>query len=624
MSDAADAIAPPATKPPPLPPAVTGLSSGDSLARTGTPTRERQELWELLDLPSDGRTHASGWHKLLEATRTNRVVGQALQNARDHEGKIVELLNVCFESIAENTLFVSEAKKQFAVHSQMLGGVAQLQEQMKQCQQRCEIAEQDNASLRRAIAENASSGGVEAGAGSSTQPSKVVPLAGDGGAVRGAAGAMEARLRRLEAAQEQHMLQLQQAWHHIATEDAADHAVHEHFHSVVAAAAAITAPSGPVERRPGSSSGSSSSAGPAPAVPIAPALTEHLEAAMVQTAHKRRRSTLHSVLQLSPSAGSSASAAAAPPPQVLPGEPPAVVEEGPEGEAAHESEEAVAAAAAPVSEDDAPADPPPPQGEEEEAAAAAAAPNSPAVAAADSSVLAQLTQDKLSRKMMVHRRTEALADAVAALSAELSDSSRRLQTEMVGVRHLMKAGLQTPPPTPDVGQMSIGRTPQQQAQAAEHVAELKAVSQRHARHARPLRSADHHAPPRPLLLRSDRVLLPWPQERQRVEAHRAAAAEKFAQHDAALAALQESSEAHESTLGTLAEAQAQLRADLTVAAQAAQDSVSQAFPSWNRSILAEIYLCHTCSCHEIEDANGRAGGGRGADDPGRRRARTAV
>jgi hypothetical protein len=29
--------------------------------------------------------------------------------------------------------------------------------------------------------------------------------------------------------------------------------------------------------------------------------------------------------------------------------------------------------------------------------------------------------------------------------------------------------------------------------------------------------------------------------------------------------------------------------------------VSRAFPSWNRSILTEIYLCHACSSHEIED-----------------------
>jgi hypothetical protein len=35
--------------------------------------------------------------------------------------------------------------------------------------------------------------------------------------------------------------------------------------------------------------------------------------------------------------------------------------------------------------------------------------------------------------------------------------------------------------------------------------------------------------------------------------------------------------------------------------------VSRPFPSWNRSILTEIYLCHACSYHEIEDGNGRAG-----------------
>eukprot|EP01047_Picozoa_sp_COSAG01_P015617 COSAG01_NODE_783_length_13630_cov_5.556459_15_plen_139_part_00 len=35
--------------------------------------------------------------------------------------------------------------------------------------------------------------------------------------------------------------------------------------------------------------------------------------------------------------------------------------------------------------------------------------------------------------------------------------------------------------------------------------------------------------------------------------------------------------------------------------------VSRAFPSWKRSILAEICLCHARSCHAIEDGNARAG-----------------
>jgi hypothetical protein len=35
--------------------------------------------------------------------------------------------------------------------------------------------------------------------------------------------------------------------------------------------------------------------------------------------------------------------------------------------------------------------------------------------------------------------------------------------------------------------------------------------------------------------------------------------------------------------------------------------VSRAFPSWKRSILTEIDLCHACAYHEIEDGNGRAG-----------------
>ena len=36
-------------------------------------------------------------------------------------------------------------------------------------------------------------------------------------------------------------------------------------------------------------------------------------------------------------------------------------------------------------------------------------------------------------------------------------------------------------------------------------------------------------------------------------------------------------------------------------------AVSRAFPSCTRSILTEIYLCHACSCHEIEDANAWTG-----------------
>eukprot|EP01047_Picozoa_sp_COSAG01_P078038 COSAG01_NODE_14273_length_1474_cov_1.242182_1_plen_243_part_10 len=33
--------------------------------------------------------------------------------------------------------------------------------------------------------------------------------------------------------------------------------------------------------------------------------------------------------------------------------------------------------------------------------------------------------------------------------------------------------------------------------------------------------------------------------------------------------------------------------------RSAVEAVSRAFPSWKRSTLTEIYLCHACSCHEI-------------------------
>jgi hypothetical protein len=42
-------------------------------------------------------------------------------------------------------------------------------------------------------------------------------------------------------------------------------------------------------------------------------------------------------------------------------------------------------------------------------------------------------------------------------------------------------------------------------------------------------------------------------------------------------------------------------------APARRRRVSRAFPSWKRSLLTEIYLCHACSDHEIEDGNAWAG-----------------
>eukprot|EP01047_Picozoa_sp_COSAG01_P002175 COSAG01_NODE_56_length_31088_cov_39.354771_11_plen_184_part_00 len=42
-------------------------------------------------------------------------------------------------------------------------------------------------------------------------------------------------------------------------------------------------------------------------------------------------------------------------------------------------------------------------------------------------------------------------------------------------------------------------------------------------------------------------------------------------------------------------------------AEAAGAAVSRAFPSWKRSVSTEIYLCHACSYHAIEDGNARTG-----------------
>jgi hypothetical protein len=45
--------------------------------------------------------------------------------------------------------------------------------------------------------------------------------------------------------------------------------------------------------------------------------------------------------------------------------------------------------------------------------------------------------------------------------------------------------------------------------------------------------------------------------------------------------------------------------------------VSRAFPSWKRSILTEIYLCHACSYHEVEDGHAARTGGAGVPRAGR-------
>jgi serine/threonine protein kinase len=44
-------------------------------------------------------------------------------------------------------------------------------------------------------------------------------------------------------------------------------------------------------------------------------------------------------------------------------------------------------------------------------------------------------------------------------------------------------------------------------------------------------------------------------------------------------------------------------------------SVSRAFPSWNRSILTEIHICHACSYLDIKDGNARTGPRNGSELP---------
>eukprot|EP01047_Picozoa_sp_COSAG01_P104096 COSAG01_NODE_33474_length_563_cov_1.372845_2_plen_74_part_01 len=45
------------------------------------------------------------------------------------------------------------------------------------------------------------------------------------------------------------------------------------------------------------------------------------------------------------------------------------------------------------------------------------------------------------------------------------------------------------------------------------------------------------------------------------------------------------------------------KSGLELAGLGAAVGVSREFPSCSRSTLTEIYLCHACSCHAIEDEN---------------------
>ena len=115
--------------PPAVPPEVQAIIAQDSLSRQGTPSRERKELWELLNLP-EGESFSGGWHKLLEATRSSKVIRSAMDQNRANDDILMEMVQTCLESIAENTFFVSTAKKTFAAHEKMLEEIPNLRADM--------------------------------------------------------------------------------------------------------------------------------------------------------------------------------------------------------------------------------------------------------------------------------------------------------------------------------------------------------------------------------------------------------------------------------------------------------------------------------------------------------------
>lgn len=365
------------------------------------------------DVGLQGQEFSGGWHKLLEATRSTKTIKTAMDQAREQEGVLLDMLQTCLESIAENTYFVSTAKKTFAAHEAQLAEIPRLRAEMANLQARCEASE-------------ANAAAALAAAGKEVPPPPAPVVSAPAPVHTGASAATDERIRALEAALVEQSAQLATAMQHIETDNAADEQIHKHF---------TTAGSSTVlslgDRRPMTGESRPSSVAEHDVPPVHTAeehakVEEHLKGAVHNLSMERlaeRKDT--QVMAASP-----ASPATVP----VPGseETPAVDRDD-GGEAA--SEPTV------TSPEDTPAT----------SASAADAPPQvmprPAVHV-DATVVQAMSADKVERKLKDRLRVELLAVDVQELAEELQAKARAMDAQMAAVHSQLMAGLQTPPPTP--------------------------------------------------------------------------------------------------------------------------------------------------------------------------------
>jgi len=355
--------------------------------------------------------------------------------AREQEGVLLDMLQTCLESIAENTFFVSTAKKTFVVHEQQLAEIPRLRAEMANLQARCEASE-------------ANAAAALAAAGKAVPPPPA-PVAAPAPVAVGpdpaAAAATDQRMRALEAALAQQAVQLAAALQHIETDNAADEQIYEHFTS--AGSSTVMSLD---DRRPktGESRPSSVAEHDVPPVHTADAHAKielQLKGAVHDLSMERlavRGDKLSTVA--SPSSPVAVPSQAPPPqsaPVAVPDQTPPAGEEGdgatadtPEVQAPQGGEAAAAPAevqAPPVVQ--VPAGTTRPTG---------------ATVHADATVVQALSADKVERKLKERLRVELLAVDVKELYEELQERSRAMDAQMAAVQSQLMAGLQTPPPTP--------------------------------------------------------------------------------------------------------------------------------------------------------------------------------
>ena len=355
--------------------------------------------------------------------------------AREQEGVLLDMLQTCLESIAENTFFVSTAKKTFVVHEQQLAEIPRLRAEMANLQARCEASEANAAAALAAAGKEV--------------PPPPAPVAAPAPVAVGpdpaAAAATDQRMRALEAALAQQAVQLAAALQHIETDNAADEQIYEHFTS--AGSSTVMSLD---DRRPktGESRPSSVAEHDVPPVHTADAHAKielQLKGAVLDLSMERLAVRGDKLSTVASPSSPVAVPSQAPPPQSAPvAEPDQTPPAGEEGDGATADTPEVKA----------------PQGGE--VAAAPAEVQAPPVVQvpagtarptgatvhADATVVQALSADKVERKLKERLRVELLAVDVKELYEELQERSRAMDAQMAAVQSQLMAGLQTPPPTP--------------------------------------------------------------------------------------------------------------------------------------------------------------------------------